>query len=292
MFDSLVPHVLRDWDLVRPWSQQTLAGYIRDNTFLIYQSNLIFAMGAIGGPLICRLLVRTLRRRSTAERNFWLALVVFSIVANFVLSSERDRLGVAHITLLTMMATGLTLLAGNFTLRRSIALLVVAGCAIDFTFGILLQSRIEHLENSPDPSVFARIQVNGVLLNPAAAGPNTLARTTGGNWFRKHEYALSQEWLRGLALSHPDGRGLTPAQTRARDVLTQVVREDDTLFGGWYKNHGGELVFFGDHFGDTDWPSIILVLACVGLLWKMARYWPPAAVPSHTLKVARAYKKR
>jgi hypothetical protein len=293
LVDAIVPHLVRDPALVHAWGQPNVLGYIRDNTFLFYQMSLIFTMGLIGGPLVYWFLVRALRRRGEAERNFWLALVLFSVLANFALHGERDPFGVAHITLISMMALGLTLLAANFTKRRSVALLIVAGCAIDFSLGVWLQTRIEHLENMPDPAVFARIQVSGVRMDIAPAAPSTLARTAGGNWFRKHQYALSENWLHGLAAAYPEGRGITPAQAAVQKALTEVVRQDDSLFGGWYKRHGGALVFFGDHFGDSDWTSVLLAIGGIGLLWKLARYGPPPIVlPTAPPKASRARKKR
>ena len=256
----------------------------------VYQMSLIFTMGLIGGPLIWWFFFRGLRRPGT-QRNFWLSLVLCTVIANFALHGERDPFGVAHITLISMMALGLTLLAAKFTTRRSLALLIVAGCAVDFSLGVWLQTRIEHLENTPDPAVFARIQVNGVHLDIAPAGPSTLARTSGGNWFRKHQYALSETWLRSLAAMYPENRGIPPVQARVQSVLTEVVRQDDSLFGGWYKRHGGALVFFGDHFGDSDWATVLLAIGGIGMLWKLARYGPrtvPAAAP---LKASRVRKK-
>ena len=60
----------------------------------------------------------------------------------------------------------------------------------------------------------------------------------------------------------------------------EIVRQDDSLFGGWYKMHGGELVFFGDHFGSTEWSSALLVIGGIAILWKLARYGPPQPRPA------------
>jgi hypothetical protein len=285
--DGIVPHVLRDPALVRAWSQPNSLGYLRDNVFAVYQVNLICAMGLIGGPLVCWFLLRALRRRGT-ERNFWLALVLFSVTANFALHGERDRYGLAHITLFAMIAIGLTLLAGMFTSRRAISLLIVAGCAIDFGLGIFLQAQIEHLESMPDPAVFAHIQAGGLGMDLADPGTSTLSRQAGANWFLKHQYALSERWLRDLDDVHPDGRGFTPMQAIVQKALVEVVRQDDTLFGGWYKRHGGELVFFGDYFGNTEWSSALLVIGGIGILWKLARYGPPHPQPT----IARCRRRR
>jgi 4-amino-4-deoxy-L-arabinose transferase-like glycosyltransferase len=278
LFDAIVPHPLRDWALVQAWGQPNTLGYLRDNLFLTYQVSLVFTLGLVGGPLVWWLVFRALRRYRTPVRTFWLALIPFAIAACFVLAGERDYFGQAHIVLISMMAIGLTLLAANFTRRRAIALAIVAGCAVDFSLGIFLQTRVEHLENTPTSMPFTRIQVGPTVMDIAPANADTLSRVSGGNWFRKHQYALAEKWLRGLATVYPDGRGLTPAQISARDALSGIIRQDATMFGGWYKRHQGELTFFGDHFGDSDFTSLLLLAGAAALLFKLARYAPRAMV--------------
>jgi len=285
--DAIVPHFLRDWSLVRAWGQPNTLGYLRDNAFLVYQTSLVFTMGAVGGPLVVWLLFRVLRRRTTAA-SFWLAFVPSLIAAGFLVAGERDRFGVTHLTLIPMMTIGIAFLAANFSSRRWLSLAVVTGCAIDFSLGVLLQARVEHLENTAKQTPFTRIQVGTVRLDLAPAGPETLSRPSGGNWFRKHQYALSEQWLRALSAAHPDGRGLTPAQDTARGELTAILRQDVSMFGGWYKRNGGELTFFGDHFGDSDWTSLLLAIGGVGLLWKLARYAPQSAPARAVVEAARA----
>jgi hypothetical protein len=297
IFDTIVPHELRDWNLVRAWRQPNTLGYIRDNAFLTYQSSLFFTMGLIGGPLILWLLFRALRGPASPQRNFWRIFVPFMFVACFILAGERALFGLAHLILLTMFAIGLTFLAANFTRRRWISWLIVTGCAIDFTLGVFVQARIEHLENTAQQMPFTRIQFDKQVMDLALPNADTLSRPTGENWFRKHQIALSQKWLAGLALSYPDGRGLTPAYLSARDHLQEVVRQDDTMYGGWYKRHNGEITFFGDLFGDTDWTSLLLLVGAATILVRMARYAPPKAVaapaarPQAAAKATRARKK-
>jgi hypothetical protein len=292
LVDAVVPHI-RDHALVKVWRQPNPLGFLRDNAFQIEQTNLIFTMGWIGGPLVYWLLFRSLRHRT--ERTFWVWLVPYSIAANFALSSERDPFGVAHITLITMMAIGLTFLAANLISSRRLALIVAAGCLADFSLGILLETRIEHLDSAAGGPVFARIQVSGVGMDIAPLGAETLSRRAGANWFRKHQYALSEKWLAGLAASHPDGRGITPAQQSVRQTLEEVIAQDTTMFGGWYQSHGGALTFWGDHFADSDIPSLLLVAGAILILWKLASFTPPrlvAASPRPPPLAARARKGR
>jgi hypothetical protein len=276
LFDAIVPHVLRDSALVHAWGQPNTLGYIRDNAFLIYQTSLIFTMGLLGGPLVLWFLFRALRRSRGPARNFWLAFIPFSVAACFALVGERDRFGVAHITLYAMLAIGLAFLAANFTPSRAVSLLIMAGCVIDFSLGVFLQARVEHLENTAQQTAFPRIMIGKVRMDLAPAGPDALSRTAGNNWFRKHQYALATTWLVSLARSRPGNGTLEPGQATIRDALQEVVRQDETLWGGWYRRNGGEIVFLGDHFGDSDWTSVLMVLGCFGLVWKMVRYALPA----------------
>jgi hypothetical protein len=275
IFDAIVPHPLRDWALVEVWRQSNTLGYLRDNIFPIYQVSLVFTLGLVGGPLVWWLVFRALRRHHTPERNFWLTLIPFVIAACFILAGERDHFGQAHIVLLSMMAIGLTLLASRFTARRWISLLIVAGCAVDFMFGILLQARVEHMENTATATPFTMLQLGPTVLNVAPNNPLTLSSVSAGNWFRKHQYALADKWLRSLEATNPGGRGLDAAEQSAKDSLIAVRRLDETMFGGWYKRHRGEITFFGDHFGDSDVPTALLIIGAAALLWKLARYAPP-----------------
>ena len=183
-------------------------GYIRDNAFLIYQTSLIFTIELLDGPLGSGSV-----RCATAGLAI-LGIHPFSVAACFALVGERDRFGVAHITLYAMLAIGLAFLAANFT-RSRIACFIVAGCVIDFSLGVFLQARVEHLENTAQQAAFPRILVGKVRMDLAPAGPDALSRTAGNNWFRKHQYALATTWLASLARSHPGGERYHPGRRRS-----------------------------------------------------------------------------
>jgi pimeloyl-ACP methyl ester carboxylesterase len=159
LFDTTVPHVLRSPSLMHTFDQPNAAGFLRDNVFVVYQTNLIFAMGILGGPLVVWFLVRALRRPETPLRNFWMALIAFTIAVGLLVVGERDYFGVAHLTLLAMFALGLTLLANRFGGSRLVATLIVAGCAIDFGLGVFLQARIEHPIDLLAPLAKAKVPI-------------------------------------------------------------------------------------------------------------------------------------
>lgn len=294
LFDTTVPHLLRTPSLMHAFDQPSLAGYIRDNTFVIYQTSLIFAVGVFGGPLVVWFLVRALRDPAIRLRNFWLALIAFSVTVGLLVVGERDYYGVGHLTLLSMFALGLTLLAARFGSKRGVALLIVAGCAIDFGLGVFLQARVEHLENTPGHTVFSGLMLSKAGIDIATPGPHALSAAAWGNWFRKHQYALSEKWSRELAAFRPNDPAVEPTKSAIRPTLEQSLRDEERVWHGWYRNHDGEIVFFGDHFGDSDVASVLLVLLAMVLLWTMARRVPPqrATAPVSPARKPRSSRSR
>ena len=91
------------------------------------------------------------------ERFFWLAyfLVVF-FVGVAVYGGTTDRFGVAHICLQGLVLIGLTFLAAGFRyLGTVIRWLLIAGLALDFSLGILLQLSLENLDQTvEDPNTY------------------------------------------------------------------------------------------------------------------------------------------
>src|ERR1035438_8949248 len=153
LVDTFIPLILRARPLPPALHQQNPAGQLRDAAFIFYQHNVIFAMGVVGGPLILWLLYRSFRRPSR-ERWFWTALTPFCLVVGIAATGERESLGVAHLTLLSLVALGLSLLAVAASRRRALLIAVIVGCAIDFSLGVFLQAHIQSLENSPGGEVY------------------------------------------------------------------------------------------------------------------------------------------
>jgi len=83
MWDSLVPHVLRDSGLARFFNQpNALAAHARQHFPDVPGAAHLFTMGVIGGPLVLWLLWRGARRRDTPSetRRFWAWLIGASVV--------------------------------------------------------------------------------------------------------------------------------------------------------------------------------------------------------------------
>lgn len=282
MWDSLVPHILRDAGLVHFYDQPNAMAALRDNIFLTYQVQLIFTMGLIGGPLVLWLLWRGLRRRDTPveTRRFWAWVIGASIVIGLSVVGERDYYGTAHLTLLPLELLGLTLLAARFRQGRLVAMLLVAGCVIDFALGVFLHLRVQHLENTPAHTYFSGPSVmNGQIV--VAPSPEGLSGYASDNWLRKHQLANAQRWRGELLNVQAEGKPQVMA------MLDQLTTDDARLFKGWYARHGGEVEYLGDHFGTSSIPSAILAIVFAGLIWKLWTSVPAAqqkAVASATVR--------
>ena len=98
---SVVPHPLHSLPSSHdPYLHQpSSVGWWRDYFFIIYQPNVIFGVGSVGGPLAVYLLARALLDRSVARavRGFWLMFVVLATVVGIAAHPTPNSWGVAHI---------------------------------------------------------------------------------------------------------------------------------------------------------------------------------------------------
>ncbi|HXT27107.1 MAG TPA: hypothetical protein VN749_19995 [Candidatus Eisenbacteria bacterium] len=266
LLDSIVPAVLRFDPVAEGLARQGAIPSWRDKVFVFYEANAIFGMGLIGGPLVVVLLYRGLFRkgRSAPERSFWLAMIPTCMVLGIASTSERDPRGLAHITLLSLEIAGLALLAATFPWRRRVLSLVLAGCLIDFSCGVLLQVYVESLENSAQRTVFAGLNAVGGKPNDYPATPYSFAGVAWDNWYLKHRYALNRDGLEKLGDHLPERVTIGKAQ------MQESLAEDETFWHGWYARNGGSVNFLGDHFAvESGWPVILqigllfLLLACL-----------------------------
>ena len=197
VFDSIVPRISYDPAQVHLFDQPYAPAVVRDNVFLLYQTNLILSMGLVGGPLVVWFVIAAFRsgKGLGGERNFWLMLIGFSLLIGLAVVGERDYFGVAHLTLVPLELLGITLLAARFFSRRLIALLIVAGCAIDFSMGVFFHARVQHLDNTAEHTYFTGLSYGNGQFVIGAAGPDSLNMAAWRNWLGKHHVALCEKWL-------------------------------------------------------------------------------------------------
>ena len=246
-FDTIVPHPFRDDASMEIFAQASALGYFRDYVFLINQTNLIFAMGVVGGPLALLLLFRNFRRLHDPGRRslrfFWLGFITFVAIVGVAVHGERDLFGVAHVTLQSLIVLGLTWLAASFpSMPRVAAGLLVLGCTLDFAIGMAPEIWAEHIDNTPQQTVFY-----DPVTQFATNGPNPrpefyLSRSTWSNWFGKHLLAVCTDGLKKLQSGDFPTRVAASYRAQLQDCQMQDIR----YWRGWYARHDGSITYLGD----------------------------------------------
>ncbi|PYT02411.1 MAG: hypothetical protein DMF60_21445 [Acidobacteria bacterium] len=227
------------------------AAEIRDEAFMVYQLNLIFAMGLLGGPFVVCLLIRNAirnRGKPIPDWKFWRWLIPCCAALGIAVVAEKDLVGVSHLALLPLEIMGIAFLASRFpSLPRAARLLLIAGCVIDFSFGVFLHARVESLENTPSRTLFGDFQFTGggrlVLVDPDPTAPTGSVRT---NWSAKHRYADVQRYLRDMPRQYAHDVAFQQRWPEIEKTLRDIVGEDAHDWGGWFGRHGGVLSYLGD----------------------------------------------
>jgi hypothetical protein len=237
IYHSIVPAVVRDWSSVNFFGQRSRLGFLSDNAFIFYESNVIFSMGLAGGAFVLWLLYRNWRTGGarSGEQRFWMALIPFCVVVGIAVVGEADHFGVAHVTLLPLEIMGITMLAGALPLRRLAMMVLVTGCVVDLSLGVLLHVRAESFEVG------------------TASDPFSLSVYAQGNWQQKHPY-----------------------DTRSGAGIEAAAGNDDLSWQGWYRRHGGSMTYLGDHLASLSFDGngglqMVLLLLFGGLLWRLWR---------------------
>ena len=172
-------------------------------------------------------------------------------------------------------------------ITRVLGLLIFAGCVIDFSLGVFLHLRVQHLENTPGDALYTGpLVVNRQVLLPQMQ--DSLSDAARENWSRKHQLANALQWKRELENADASGKAEVIA------MMDRMISDDTRLFHGWYARHGGEVEYLGDHFGASDIPSALLLILCAGLLWKTSQQIPGVSPirPAPKSKSARPKPKR
>jgi hypothetical protein len=150
LYYTIVPHT---FSLPRGtfWGnfiQESPLGYLRDYMFTLYQQNVFFNLGSIGGLLVIYQLVRVLIVRKEVpigRKIFWWYFIVASTLLGILVVGTLEVLGAAHSCLQPMMFLGMILLAATLrSFYKWVRVILVVACAIDFTLGIYLHATLEH----------------------------------------------------------------------------------------------------------------------------------------------------
>jgi hypothetical protein len=284
IFDSVFPVLLRDPLLLKRYQQGNSAATLRDNAFVIYQKNIIFGMGLIGGPVVLWLLIRRLRRSGlTPESVFWTAFIAFCVLVGLAVVGERDQYGLAHLTLFALEVLGLTLLTSAFSRRRTLMFLVIAGCMVDFSLGVFLNAHVQSLEeNSPKP-IFGALEFSDTALERAIPVSDALSDFAWINWFGKHRIALCDQWLAQLPEHNKSNPAFQSNWPVAKTEILKMRQEDDAAWGGWYSRHDGQIEYIGDHVigrAGEALPAAVLLIFVIGLITTLIRQTRAASLRS------------
>jgi hypothetical protein len=176
--DTIIPFFLRKvpYD---DFQQDDRLGVVRDLAFSLYQTNAIFAFGSLG--VAC--LIVGIIKRIIPINPFWLVFLSLSALLTIATVPQVQVWGSAHLALQPEVLLGLAMLAGAAArLGKPFKTALLAGCAIDFVMGILLQV---HLENR----VFTVLNLaNGAPLVLSPQG--SLSRASQSNFYIKQFYGM------------------------------------------------------------------------------------------------------
>lgn len=175
----------------RDLDQPSRLGYVRDFALTLYSPNLVLAMGSVGGLLVVGLLARALWGKPAPDprRGFWLFFVAFSAAVGIAVHPTEDAFGVGHICGQPLVLLGLAYLAANFAqLPAVLRILGLAGCALDFAFGVFLHF---HLENRvweggpPRRTPLERFEQAPGVPSAVMLSAQGLSKWAGFNWQAK-----------------------------------------------------------------------------------------------------------
>ncbi len=140
LFHTVVPHFLRP----APWKDYEQSWFwssLRDRGFLLYQTNLWFAIGSAGAPLVLWSVARGWLRPAAP----WLAWLGGAVVLGVAAHGGADAWGLAHIGLLPVVVLALAALALVWPrLPPAARVLGVLGAVFDFAWGALLHFALQH----------------------------------------------------------------------------------------------------------------------------------------------------
>jgi hypothetical protein len=272
---TIVPHPLRGVSLER-LEQPSRAGYTRDYTFLMFQTNVLVGIGSIAGPAALRLLIRRGRRGTDATTTrFWRGLAGFAVLAGVATHGGAEPFGVAHVTLQPLVLLGVTLVAaGARSLSRPLRYALLLGCLVDFGFGVALHHELESLDAhaagfGAEPVL--RVGEDGrpfVRFRPVSG----LSRAAWYNWYSKEERVLVEDAIReSRTRPEPPDPALVFALEMER---RRLIWSDAAEWGGWYARHLGRVAFLGDRAAPiAPWIKVALVAGFGFTFAWLARAW-------------------
>jgi hypothetical protein len=218
-----------------------------------------------------------------------LAFIPFCTIVGIAVAGERDQLGLGHLTLFSLEVLGLTLLTAVFSSKRILMAVVLAGCLVDFSLGVILNAHVQNLENDSGRLIFSELEFSDSQFL-RRDNPGGLPNAAWPNWFGKHHLALCDKWLADLPARHQNNPAFEASWPAAKAKILELRSEDERSWDGWYSRHGGEIQYIGDHISGRvgeQAPEVILIalgIAMLGILIQQT----PAVSAVHPRKVLRS----
>jgi 4-amino-4-deoxy-L-arabinose transferase-like glycosyltransferase len=141
--DTLIPPQLRGFHGTL-FLQSSPWGALRDQAFIVYQLNLLLALGSVGFAATLREAARAWKAAPAGARAFWPAFLGCVVALSLAAYGDRDHYGIAHICLQPVILLALAFLASRWaSLGPAWRAALAAGWAADFCLGIALQFAVE-----------------------------------------------------------------------------------------------------------------------------------------------------
>jgi hypothetical protein len=228
VWDSLIPHWLRSSELSHGFDQPNFMGFLRDNIFLTYQVQLLFSMGSIGGLLVGYLLVRSVRREVLPLKVRRFWLWLLVMTVGLGLAVVGERNHYGTAHLTLQPVSLLGITLLASRVRSSRWMAILLLVGCVVDFGAGV---FLHLRVQHLENTAGKTYYHvPTALDGGRTLPDELSPTARGNWYRKHH-------------------------------------EESNLFRGWYGRNGGSITYLGDHFGDSNVPSALLLALFGALLY-------------------------
>jgi len=150
--------------------------------------------------------------------------------------------------------------------RGTLAIVILTGCAVDFSFGVLLHAHVEGLDNTAQSIAFPGMEFTGGAIQSVRPGPDALSPTAWNNWFVKHQLSVYDMWRRDLDRRYGSLPAYQAMMPGYRKTVEKAAADDRKSWHGWFARHRGEAEFLGDHV--AAWSAalqVALVVLFVGL---------------------------
>jgi Dolichyl-phosphate-mannose-protein mannosyltransferase len=143
LLDNVIPPQVRMHKI--PLIDQTSSwGMLRDQVFILYQSNMVFVFGCVGWLAVFVQLVRASRTADARQARFWAWSAAGVVVFSGATYLDREHFGTAHICLQAAILCALGFLAARWDkLSRAWRIALCLGWVVDFCLGIALQFAVE-----------------------------------------------------------------------------------------------------------------------------------------------------